>query len=364
MLLQIIKDYVDQSLIKEMFIGELLNNYPTGFFLEDQYIRSLVGYRLTLDLNSAKCIHLAPNSFDVGFPSYIHPKYRTIERLLGPLEGFFNSFTFRRDIISKDYNSYYMRPENVITPIVPLANATYEIINNQFYGDLVDFANYYDSSYCCDLDVWLSEIVLQVGSLGRRPVNFPTPSGFSKCKQKSILHPYSYQGWVLLSLREQELLRKSSEMAQRCESLFVLCQVESPNDKAGLFSKKDFRIDRYLYDFEPTSRRDNPISVLTIEDTLEQSEIMFVNPTIIKNLGLSIDSSLHEGFKARDRQGEIIIKMISWKEQYIGIISNGTEVPMLSGVAVVIREEYYKKLLMQYDESALNFVQFTEFPSN
>ena len=137
-----------------------------------------------------------------------------------------------------------------------------------------------------------------------------------------------------------------------------------PNDKAGLFSKKDFRIDRYLYDFEPTSRRDNPISVLTIEDTLEQSEIMFVNPTIIKNLGLSIDSSLHEGFKARDRQGEIIIKMISWKEQYIGIISNGTEVPMLSGVAVVIREEYYKKLLMQYDESALNFVQFTEFPSN
>ena len=232
-LLQIIKDYVDQSLIKEMFIGELLNNYPTGFFLEDQYIRSLVGYRLTLDLNSAKCIHLAPNSFDVGFPSYIHPKYRTIERLLGPLEGFFNSFTFRRDIISKDYNSYYMRPENVITPIVPLANATYEIINNQFYGDLVDFANYYDSSYCCDLDVWLSEIVLQVGSLGRRPVNFPTPSGFSKCKQKSILHPYSYQGWVLLSLREQELLRKSSEMAQRCESLFVLCQVESPILRPG-----------------------------------------------------------------------------------------------------------------------------------
>ena len=36
MLLQILKEYVDQSLIPVELVGKIINTYPTGFFLEDQ----------------------------------------------------------------------------------------------------------------------------------------------------------------------------------------------------------------------------------------------------------------------------------------------------------------------------------------
>lgn len=342
-------------MISEMFICEVLKTYPTGFFLEDQYIRSLVDYRLTLDASFVKSIHLAPNSLDEGFPLYIHPKYWTIEDVLGPLEGFYNAYVFRRDKIIEDFNSYYLRQEKIETPIVPLANATYEIINNHFYGDLEELANYYNPSYCFGLELWLSEIILQVGSLGRRPKSFPIPRDFPAHEERVVINPYLYQGWVLLSLKEQEIYGNRLEKKQKCESLLVLnLKMKSSED---LYSKYLFKLDQYFNESTDNVQLDNPINALTINDTLEHCEIVFVNPSIVRQLGLCIDRCLHDGLKARNGQGEIVLKMIRWKEEYIGSISSGAEVPLLDGVAVLIRKDYFDKLLMIYDDE-LNYILY------
>jgi len=44
--------------------------------------------------------------------------------------------------------------------------------------------------------------------------------------------------------------------------------------------------------------------------------------------------------------------MITWKEDYFGSISDGTEVPRLEGTAVLIREDYYGRLLDLFEDKS------------
>ena len=91
-----------------------------------------------------------------------------------------------------------------------------------------------------------------------------------------------------------------------------------------------------------------PICVLNIADTLESSQIVYVSPYIIRELKLTMNPNLHNGFQARNTEGEVIIKMVLWKEGYFGGVSEGTEMPKLHGVAVLVRVDYYSRLLAAY----------------
>lgn len=99
-LLQILREYVDQSLIPDALIGQLISIYPTGFFLEDQYIRSFVEYSIELDENSASSILFATHQYDESFFPYIHPKYRTLVEHFGSLTGTYNAYAYRRKNLS------------------------------------------------------------------------------------------------------------------------------------------------------------------------------------------------------------------------------------------------------------------------
>ena len=98
-LLQILMEYVDQNLIPDALIGQLISNYPTGFFLEDQYIRSFVNYKIELDEKSANSILFPPHQHDEKFFLWIHPKYRTLAKYCSPLSGTYNAYAYKRDQI-------------------------------------------------------------------------------------------------------------------------------------------------------------------------------------------------------------------------------------------------------------------------
>jgi hypothetical protein len=83
---------------------------------------------------------------------------------------------------------------------------------------------------------------------------------------------------------------------------------------------------------------------------LEYSNLVYISPFIIRELDLKIDSNIHKGFQARNNNGEVIVKMLTWKEDYYGSVSDGTEVPRIKGVAVMIREDYYERLLSLYSK--------------
>jgi len=345
-LLQILQEHVDQNLIPDELIGQLISNYPTGYFLEDQYIRSFVEYRIELDQNSATPILFAAHKYDHGFFPYIHPKYRKLAENLGSLEGTYNAYKYRRDKISEEYESYLLRSDGVVTPIVPHANAEYEIVNSQYYGSLKDLTKRFHPSYSCNLQFYLAEIVLQVGALARRPSYLPTPGNFPVFEVLDTVSPYKYDNWVMLASQENELFGEQFKPKSHRSSSCVLTFTE-PAPGNEFYAQYLFRAGQYLSDID-NAPFDQPICTLTIMDTLERSNIIYVSPFIIKELGLEVDFVLHNGFQARNSKGEVIVRLIGWKDDYYGSISDGAEVPRLEGSAVVMRADYYEKLLALY----------------
>lgn len=347
-LLQILKEYVDKSSIPDEFIEQLISTYPTGYFLEDQYIRSFVEHRIELDENSARSIQLVAHQYDKEFFPYIHLKYRTLVDHFGPLTGTYKAYVYKRDKISKEHKAYYIRTEEVLTPIVSNANAAYEIVNSQYYGLLKQLTYCYHSSYICNLGFFLEEIILQVGALTRRPSYLLTPENFPSFEVRNASFPFEHEGWVVLASKEKELFGERFKKKKNRDSSLVVTFGEEPKPGGEFYAKYLFKANQYTENTVENAPLDQPICMLTIVDTLEFSRIVYISPFIIRELGLSIDFFLHNGFQARNDKGEIIIKLVTWKESYYGNVSDGTEVPCIEGVAVMIRADYYEHLLALY----------------
>ena len=349
-LLQILKAFVDKKLIPDELIGQLISTYPTGFFLEDQYIRSFIDYRIELDASSQKSIQLPAHNLDKGFFTYIHPKYGTLADYFGPLKGTYNAYAYQRDKISKEHERYYMRPEQVMTPIVSNANAAYKIVNSQFYRSLKKLTYRHGPSYTCNLGFCLAEIIIQVGSLTRRPSYLLTPKKFPLFEVREASSAIKHEGWITLALKERELCGESFKKKQNCNSSLVLTCGEKPVKGGDFYAKYLFNFNRYVKNNINKSPFEKPICTISIVDSLEKIDLVYLSPFVIKELDLIIDSNIHKGFQARNNDGEVIVKMLSWKEDYYGSVSDGTEVPRIKGVAVMIREDYYDRLLSLYSK--------------
>ena len=349
-LLQILKEHIDQSLIPDELIVQLINTYPTGFFLEDQYIRSFVEYRIELDENSARSIQLIANQYDEGFFPYIHVKYRTLNEHFSPLTGTYNAYAYKRDEISKKHDSYFIRSDEIINPIVPLANASYEIVNRQYYNQLKQLTNLYSPSYDCNLRFFLEEIILQLGALTIRPSCLPTPENFPSFEVRNNSTFFEHEGWVIIASKEKELYGERFKSKNSLNSSIVITFEEEPMSCENYYAQYLFKAYQYIEENIKEAPFDKPICTLTIADTLERTSIVYVSPFVIKGLNLFIDYTLHNGFQARDDRGEIVIKMVTWKQDYFGSVSDGTEVPRLDGVAVMVRKDYYQDLLSIYQK--------------
>jgi len=349
-LLQIVKDYIDINIVPDNIIGSFLNHYPTGFFLEDQHIRSFVNYNIELDTRGAQCILFNSSPNDLGFFPYIHFKYWWIVNYHGPLHGAYEAYAYKRDEISKNHSSYHLQSEKLITPIVALANAAYEIINRQYYEFLKELNEQTYPSYNCNLDFCLKEIILQEGASGNRPLCLAMHDNFPSFEVRNSSMPIEENGWILLASMEKEIYGESFKPKNISYSSIALTFGEEPKTPKDYFANHFFRADQYLAKNFINAPYDQPICKLIINDTLEYSRIIFVSPWIIKELGLTVNSNLHNGFRAFDNQSNEVIKMITWKEDYFGSANDGNEIPRLEGVAVLIDKNMYSRLLQLYNE--------------
>ena len=346
-LLQVLNEYVDETLIPDVLIGQLLSNYPTGFFLEDQYIRSLVEYNIPLDENAANFIHYANHKYDEDFFLYIHPKYKTLVEHVGTLSGTYKAYIHRRDKISKEHDAYLLRTEGVITPIVSNANASYEIVNRQFYGALKELTYFYYPAYIANLRFLLSEIILHVGALSRRPPWLLMPKKFPSFESQETFSPVEHNGWIILASQEDELYGEEFKAKKKRTSSLLITRKGSAREE-GPYAQYLFLADLYKEESVRSAPFDQPICRLSVFDTLERSSIVYVSPFVIRELDLEIDFTIYNGLQACNTDGEIIIRNLAWKEDYYGSISDGTEVPRLAGSAVMIRSDYYEHLLALY----------------
>jgi len=228
---------------------------------------------------------------------------------------------------------------------VPLANACYEIVNNQFYKELKELTNEISLDFTCNLRFFLPEILIQMGGLCRRPKNLPTPGCFPLYEIRQKQDFIEDDEWIIVASREQEIIGDSHKEKEIRYASLLLTNVESPTPRKEYYSQYLFRAFLYAEEEYEKVLKSRPICMLEVYDTLEFLRIVFVSPYVIKELGLNIDSEIHNGFQAVNEDNEIIIKLISWKEQYWGSVDDGTEIAKLDGSAVVIRKDYYDVML-------------------
>ena len=347
-LLQLLINKVDIDMIPDGLISKLIENYPTGYFLEDQYIRRLVDYKIDLKKENLNSIIFPSDPRDDEVLLWVHPKYHTIVRYCGPLTGTFSAYAYKRDKIASEYGAYYIRSEKIATPIVPMANAAYEIINNQFYEPLKELTYQFGNSYVCDLDFCIDEITLQIGALVQRPTFIPFVNSFPPIDIRNATFPIKSDGWILLALKEDEIIGEQFK-PKTISSSSLTITTQSISEAEDQYAAYLFRTKQYQKNRIEKAQIDKPICRLDIPDYLENSKILYVSPFIIRELGLHIDFSIHNGFFALNDNEEVIVRMLKWKEDYYGDISDGTEIPRLNGVAVLIREDYYYRLLTIYD---------------
>jgi len=346
---QILIENVDQDMIPDVLIVQFISNYPTGFFLEDQYTRFFVDYRLELGENSANSILFGPHEYDKSFFLWVHQKYMTLIEHFGALQGSYKAYIYKRDKLNEEHESYYIRSDELITPIVSFANAMYEIVNCHYYEQLKKLTYNYGQSYIGNLRFLLEEITLQVGALTRRPSCIPTPEKFPLFENRDSSFLSEEEDWVFLALKEDELFGEMFKPKQRRSNLMIATLQKFVNE-GNFFARYLFSTNHYLEENVGISPFDKPICKLNIVDNLERTSIVFVSPYVIMMLGLRIENSIQKGFHALNEKGEVIIKIAVWREDYFGSISNGTEVPRLDGTAVMIRADYYEKFLALYDK--------------
>ena len=344
LLLQLLKTHINDKLIPDEFVKLLLDSYPTKYFLEDQLVRSFVDYNINLEETDKSTIILESNEHD-NLPLYANKKYYSLYEKIGGLSGSYNSYLVKRNNINKEYDDYYLRSEKVMTPIIPIANAMYEVINRNFYKQLKSLTEYFGNDYLCNLDFKTIEINLQIGAIMNRPRGLEFPHNFSTFEITNSNDVSVNESWIMLASIESEIIGEHFDDKKTIISRSTLYFDDTPTSETYAYSNYEFTAKLYFDDYLKTAPKDKPIYSLAIRDTLEQSEIVFLAPWIIRELNLNVSTNFHNGFTAYDSKQNEVVKLIKWKEKYLGDMGNSTEVPTLSGVAVMIKDTWYDRLL-------------------
>ncbi|MCE7064894.1 hypothetical protein [Dyadobacter sp. CY326] len=356
-LLQVLHDYIDSDKIPDYFVELLLRRYPTDYFLENQIIKSFFEFEpISIDKPRIRLTYPS-HAYDRGFMEYIHPKYRILSKYLGVLHGSFRAYEHKRDIISEEFGQYYMRSEKLMTPIVPLANAPYEIINNLWCEELTNISRNTYPPDTLGLDLYLPELIIQIGTLCKRPPYLPKSEEIPEYGTFDASAPVERDGWVVLAWKEVEIYGDDFKSKGRRTISSHLTFGGKPVKGQFRFAKYLFRASYYREAVITKAQSDEPICELNIIDKLEYCNLLFVSPWIISQLGLEVAQDFHNGFQAVDNTGEVIVRLMTWREQYFGGISDCTEVPRLEGTAVVLKATWYDRLKSIYGNKTAWFVQ-------
>jgi hypothetical protein len=198
--------------------------------------------------------------------------------------------------------------------------------------------------YFHEQDFLLSEIALHVGSHGPRPEHLldmdTIEQEFTATK---FLTPS--QEWITLSSMETKVTGEASGEKEHFVLSTTMYVGDTPPD--GMYfapTKPTINEFQYSDPYRPAM----PISYMHIFDSFEKITTMFLSPYALYNLKLTILSGLHNGLYAVNEAGEKVVVFTSWKEQYQGSISDGTEYPFLDGSCVQIRKDYFESLISLY----------------
>lgn len=179
-------------------------------------------------------------------------------------------------------------------------------------------------------------LIAQDLSFSIRPKDLLLPSQGKKLTEKYQVK--SNNGWVRLAHYENEL-RKGKH--------FDLKEQRTWGTLLSGFSNNTSLVLDALYDSENLNWSTNDGAFLEFSqyDPLENYHLFWLNPIMLKQLGIISDSFLN-GIRGLNMKGEIVLRYNQWKSSYVGNGDYGIqeEIPRIEGAELLIREDYFEKL--------------------
>jgi hypothetical protein len=329
------------------FEKELTELYPLDYFLIDYLIEYSFNLPQRKKLLKTDEIHYPIQADELDYFKQINYRHSVLERAgidIGYLFGKYKATYFRKynDYLELYGNRMYKR----VVGNIYYSDYILTLINEEFYNKLKNYGDTYNVYQ--DLKIDVRTLVAQYLSLSPRPHDLVN-------SEESNLSNYlcniqSEGDWIRLGHFEYELIKHEHYELKESKTFGGI--VFSTNSE---FSFAEYRLvmDNVWEDIVIPYEIENAIVFSTIQKyhQIEDYKILWLNPVIVKMLGLEI-CHFNSGLKAKNERGDVVLKYNSWLHDYIATdYSHGVidEIPQKDGAELLIRADYFKKICEMYE---------------
>lgn len=339
--LDIINDYseVNPAYIAN-FQAEFEELYPQKYFLIDCLLERFLNkpaYHQSILLPG---LNYPINNYDLKRIIALNNRMEKMQALNFDISNIAGKFkhTFRLKYEDK-LDLYSSRSYNRMVQNIYPSDYFLRLINQDTYNDFRELQLDAGEDLYDVFRINTNALITQNFSFILRPQNLPLPSSGEKELEQCPI--YLDNVWIRLAHFETELKKGNSY-----EELF---QFRS----SGTFSMGHTNVNSLvldsLYNAEDIycSRQDGVIFQFIQHDSLENHNLLWLNPLMMRELAIKTSHFLN-GLLATNSDNEIVLKYNQWNTQYVGngdIAGIKDEIPLLQGMELIMRDDYFKKMI-------------------
>lgn len=317
-LLQLLYNSPSFDFVSESLKSLLKSNYPSSFFTEDFYIRKICNFESKLLPCIPNRIIYSSSENDNDFLTFLSNKYEIVKETYGEISGFYNEYQKYRHDYSTQYKHYSLRLEQICAPIVNYQDIAYQVVNQRLYEQM-DLDEKNKAFNTCCIDFSIDESIQSITSLSKRPIFLPLPSELDNNPKKLIT--YNDETWVLICASEKQYITIDDYKKRDIYS------------KILLVSDQKF---------------EQPISEKRNYNEIDSFHLFLLSGFLVNKLGLKFNEDIFTGIQY-EKNGEVVSKMIHWREQYMGSIEDGFEIPSIEGNALLVKKELLNDIIDIYE---------------
>jgi hypothetical protein len=333
------------------FEAELNAVFPSRYYVIDYIIGQLLNRAVNPIMITPELVYptISPEQFN--FMLSLNERFSLMNRARMDLNRVFTKYfaTYRTQYDDEMLELFWNRMYKKMVSHVSSSEHLLELMNTNLYNNLVDWSAREDESafqYANLIDI--ESMIAYTNSMGVRPSDLPKPSSYKN--EQEILPINAARDWVRLGHYELEFFEKGGRFELRPTQSFGGI-VFSPSFKNYPYSDRGilpvviWRNYPMDFDIEAT-----PVFAILQRDPLECFNILWLNPTIVRDLGLTTKIT-NDGLVAVDQYGMTALKMRCWTTDYVGDSLHTAlwdEIPKLSGTELIIKNDYFEKLLGYY----------------
>ncbi len=334
------------------FEAEIRPIFPEHYFLIDFIISQL--YNLPLS-----DVRLPPGIVYPQLSSEQYDSFMGVNKRFQPiadtgidLEPVFSKHMagFRRKY-GHLFESYWSRVHQMSVPNIFIAEYFLELMNTDLYNHYKSWQRIEHKAvfkYATFID---TEAMVAFGnSFTFRPVDLPKPFEFKD--DYTIVEAMIESDWVRLAHFEKSLKEERGGRYRPVNSYGAIIFSDTAEEIMPYSTYRTFPF--YIWDDMVPDFDYEHVIVFSFsqEDQLEYYKLLWLNPTIVKSLGLTVKIN-EAGLVATNESNEVVLKMRTWMMSYLGS-SYGSrlseEIPKLAGTDLIIREDYFNKIADKFQQ--------------